>query len=620
MLDRVVDAGLFTIYDEKTQAGLRILDRDNRVLFSSNYPTRVYPYFEAIPPLVLSTLLFIENRELLDERHPHLNPAVEWDRFGLAGLKMIAQTFGADIDVPGGSTLATQLEKYRHSPGGRTDSVTEKIRQMGSASLRAYLSGPDTRQTRRAIALAYLNSMPLAGAPNHGEVHGLGDGLWAWYGSDFATINRLLSSPTIYSSERINREQAKAYRQVLSLLLSQRRPAYYLGPGYVALQALADSYLRLLAAQGVIPASLRDAALEIGYIQRRDPAANSSTDFAEHKIKNVLRARLAGALGVKRLYDLDRLDLTARTTIDQDTQELVTQALKKLRDPAQARAVGLMGDRLLRAENDLDKIVYSLMLFERSARGNLLRVQTDNYDQPLDINEGIRLDLGSTAKLRTLVHYLELIADLHQQYADQSPEALRKVELHPRDRLSRWVIDQLLTNPHVNLRDLLTAALERSYSASSGESFFTGGGLHSFANFSKADSGKVMSLRAALRDSVNLVFIRLMRDLVYHHLYKPEGIARWLEVDDGSRRHQYLERFADREGQAFLRRFYAKYRGKTPQEAIELLTQSVRPAAKRLATVYRSLYPEHDTHALADYLRTHQGGPRVIRRRHQGLV
>jgi len=38
-----------------------------------------------------------------------------------------------------------------------------------------------------------------------------------------------------------------------------------------------------------------------------------------------------------------------------------------------------------------------------------------------------------------------------------------------------------------------------------------------------------MSVRHALRDSVNLVFIRLMRDIVYHHLYKPEGIARWLE-------------------------------------------------------------------------------------------
>jgi len=58
-------------------------------------------------------------------------------------------------------------------------------------------------------------------------------------------------------------------------------------------------------------------------------------------------------------------------------------------------------------------------------------VQTDNYEQPLDINEGIRLDLGSTSKLRTMVHYLELITDLYQQYKDRPAKELSKIELHP---------------------------------------------------------------------------------------------------------------------------------------------------------------------------------------------
>ena len=48
---------------------------------------------------------------------------------------------------------------------------------MASASLRAYLMGPDTLQTQREIVLAYLNSMPLAAKRDWGEVHGLGDGL-----------------------------------------------------------------------------------------------------------------------------------------------------------------------------------------------------------------------------------------------------------------------------------------------------------------------------------------------------------------------------------------------------------------------------------------------------------
>ena len=34
---------------------------------------------------------------------------------------------GFDVPVQGGSTLATQIEKYRHSPSGRTDDGLEKL-------------------------------------------------------------------------------------------------------------------------------------------------------------------------------------------------------------------------------------------------------------------------------------------------------------------------------------------------------------------------------------------------------------------------------------------------------------------------------------------------------------
>ncbi|CAI8978434.1 transglycosylase domain-containing protein [Methylocaldum szegediense] len=602
---RVVDSGLYATYFEKVQAGLTILDRNDRVLFSKVYPERIYPDFETIPPLVVKTLLFIENRELLDDRYPHLNPAVEWDRFGRATMELIASKLGANINVAGGSTLATQMEKYRHSPGGRTDTPWEKLRQMSSASLRAYLSGPDTRKVRRAIVQSYLNSMPLAAAPESGEVHGLGDGLAVWFGSDFATVNQLLNAANLSSGEGITADQALAYRQVLCLLLSQRRPAYYLLQGREDLEKLADSHLRLLAAQGIIPPALRDAALQVSSNMRVQPDSSLNVSILNRKTESVLRARLATDLGVSRMYDLDRLDLTARSTIDHDVQEAVIKALRKLRDPEQARAAGVLGFRLLSNSDDFDKIVYSLVLYERTSQGNLLRVQADNHEQPLDVNEGIRLDLGSTAKLRTLVHYLEIIAELYDQYAQQSSEALRRVELHPRDHLSRWVIDQLLANRKITLSALLEAALERRYSASPGEAFFTGGGLHTFANFNKEDNGRVMSVRKALQDSVNLVFIRLMRDVVYYHLYKPDGVARWMDQEDSEKRREYLERFADREGKTYLRRFYAKYRNKTPEEAFDLLTKSVQPVPKRLATVYRSVYPHADITGLRDYLRAH---------------
>ncbi|EGW21548.1 transglycosylase domain-containing protein [Methylobacter tundripaludum] len=623
MMSRLVDDyGLFPIYQEKTRAGLRIVDQANRTIFSAVYPTHGYPDFNAIPPLVLNTLLFIENRELLDENHRNINPAVEWDRLGFAALQMMARKLGADINVPGGSTLATQLEKYRHSPDGYTESMVEKLRQMGSASIRAYLLGPDTREMRRQIALAYLNSMPLAATAKLGEVHGLGDGLSAWFGADFNAVNQLLSptamdggsvavgrEPTrqksLNSTERVTAQQAQAYRQVLSILLSQRRPSYLLGPGYNVLQNLTDSYLRVLAEQGVISASLRDAALQVSTVRLPKSDQMPVKFMAEQKTQNVLRTRLAKTLGVKSNYELDRLDLTVKTTLDYGTQQAVTHALRQLSEPDKARAAGIVGFRMLNENIDLAPIVYSLMLFERGEKGNLLRIQTDNYDQPLDINEGIRLDLGSTAKLRTMVHYLELVTEIYLQYKDLPPQELGRIELHPRDYLSAWVIAQLRANRQINLEDLLNQALDRRYSASPYENFYTGGGVHSFNNFTPDENFKIMSVRDALRDSVNLVFVRLMRDLVYHHLYKPEGIARWLEIPDDPRRMEYLERFADKEGLVYLRRFYDKYHGKPTDDIMELLTQRVFAKPSRLTMLYQAVYPDADTHALSGYLNAH---------------
>ena len=223
----------------------------------------------------------------------------------------------------------------------------------------------------------------------------------------------MLSPDALKSHEQVTPQQAQAYRQVLSILLSQRRPTYLLGRGYDALQNLANSYLRLMAEQGVISSALRDAALQASTVRPSKSVAEPAKFMTEKKTQNVLRTRLAKALGVKSNYELDRLDLTVKTTLDYSTQQAVTNALRLLSQPNEARNAGILGFRMLNENTDLAPIVYSLMLFERGKTGNLLRVQTDNYDQPLDINEGIRLDLGSTSKLRTMVHYLELITDIY---------------------------------------------------------------------------------------------------------------------------------------------------------------------------------------------------------------
>lgn len=97
----VAERGLFPPYHEKSQAGLSLIDRDGNPVYEAVYPARVYPDFASIPPVILNTLLYIENRELLDPEHPRRNPAVEWDRLARASLDLIARKLGASIHVPG---------------------------------------------------------------------------------------------------------------------------------------------------------------------------------------------------------------------------------------------------------------------------------------------------------------------------------------------------------------------------------------------------------------------------------------------------------------------------------------------------------------------------------------
>src|SRR5690606_37402564 len=202
--------------------------------------------------------------------------------------------------------------------------------------------------------------------------------------------------------------------------------------------------------------------------------------------------------------------------------------------------------------------------------------------------------------------YLEVIAELHGRYAGQSPAALRQVEVARQDHLTRWVLDQLIARPDLGLRDLLEAALERKYSASPYETFFTGGGAHTFSNFKREDNARIPTLRTALRESINLPFIRLLRDLVRYSTYHGEGnSAALLQDDKHPLRADYLKRFADREGTTFLLRFWRKYQGQNAQQRLDTFIEGLRPTATRLAAVHRYLMPEVDEPTFAAFLKAH---------------
>lgn len=595
---RIADQGVFVPYEEKAQAGLQLFDASGAPLYSARYPLHTYASFDAVPPVVVDALTFIEDRSLLDATEPYLNPAINWKRFSLAVIDLALKHVLHRHAMPGGSTLATQIEKYRHSPGGRTVNPSEKLRQMVSATFRAYLGGEETLPARRKIIVAYLNTEPLGAQPGRGEIEGIGDGLSAWYGRDFGEVNDLLAALDTDSrgqtaspvTGRLNNE-ALAFKQVLSLLIAQRAPSYFLTQDNAALEKLTDSYLRLLANNHVISVQLRDAALDQPLHVLHGVATAPVIPFVKRKAISVLRAHLLETLGLKSTYELDRLDLVASSTVVDAVEQAVSKQLERAQTVAGAQQAGLYGFEMLRPGDDPAKIAFSFSLYERHSGENVLRVQTDTMNEPFDINQGARLNLGSTAKLRTLVLYLQIVSDLHAQYASLTPSELARVKPDALDALTSWAVNYLEHATDHSLPAMLEAAIGRRYSANPGEVFHTGSGEQAFSNFESTDNGRILTVHEAFQRSVNLVFVRLMRDIVHYEMVRQAGpSAHWLT--DPALRQQYLTRFADEESLVFLDRFNKKYAGLAADRAVAKLVAGMPKSPVRLAAALHSVAPD----------------------------
>jgi membrane peptidoglycan carboxypeptidase len=596
-LSRIASVGLFPPYAEKPQAGLHIADRAGAPLFGAIQPTHAYASFDDIPPVLVQSLLYIENRELLDATAPRRNPAVEWDRL-LRALWIHTGSGG-----PGGSTLATQIEKFRHSPEGITSSPREKLRQMLSASLRAYRDSEQSMAARRQIVVDYVNGVPLSAVPSGGEVIGLGDGLAAWYGASFEDMNRWLAPPIAIDAN--NRDHiARAYVLALSLFVAQRRPTTLLLEHPEELLAQTRAHLPRLARAGVISPELRDAALAVDF----RPTGSGDPDNGNHRLARRLagpvRARLAAMLGTRGFYDLDRLDLGVESTLDVRVQELLSDRVERLSDPEVAAAAGLLGMRLL-DPGATDGVKFSLNVYERGSDAHLLRAQVDNSDGALDLSDGVKLDLGSTAKLRTLVTYLEMIAQEYDRLAPMTVAQRAALQPGRSDRLGRWVQEELIFHPNATLTEVLDASLERRYSASPYAVFFTGGGEHRFSNFDKADDERRPSVREAFQRSVNLVFIRLMLDVVDHvKSSQLESDAILAAPTDDSRRRAYLWLFAHSEGSVFLAQAYSRFGAIPPEAALAKLYEHRKPSPKAVSAAIRAIDPGVDLAKFYERLRS----------------
>jgi membrane peptidoglycan carboxypeptidase len=592
----LIKQGISPPYVEPPEAGLDIRGADSMPLFRHAQSEFLFGKMEDIPPALVKALLFLEDRDLDDPASPWQNPAIEWDRLFKAALLYIGSKFQIEAPVQGGSTLAVQLEKFRHSPHGRTESPVEKYRQLMGASLKAYRQGWNTRAWRERIIVDYFNTVPLAAAPGYGEIHGLGEGLFAWFGMQLADVVETLKTPGITPAK------LRAYKHALALLISVRAPSVFLVEERASLEEKVNQFTRLMARSGIIDwdfaAALQETPIKFIPSAPLPPQPSSG----KNKAANAIRTTLMESLGVYNVYDLNRLHLEVGSTIDVPLQKTITDFLQSLTNPQVIKARGLDGERLL--ENaDPKKVIYSVLLVEPTPNGNLVRVQADNLAGPFDFNKSVKVELGSTAKLRTLTHYLELIAALHNEVSPLDAEGRKTKIQQARDPLTKWAAETLQKEKSLTLEAFLDLAMERKYSANPYETFFTGGGIHHFENFEREDNKRILTLRDAFRNSTNLVFIRLMRDIVSYHrarlAYNSDAV---LADSMNPDRKRMLQEIAEEESRIAIRRAYQAYHGQTEQQIVSRLLGSKKNAERRLAILFFAWQIGNDEQALAAWL------------------
>lgn len=515
MLYKLVNLGISPPF-ERSIFGTSIRDMNNIQIFSSHRPNLIYENYEDIPPILVRMLLFVENKELLEGKG---NPVIEWDRLMLNTAQLFLSKFHI-LKTSGASTLATQTEKFQHSPDGKTKGVKEKAQQMLSASILAY---KDISSARRNIILSYINSVPF-GSGKNGEIFGFRDALKYYFSTD-----------KIGTPEEI--------KNALALVVSVRRPSYYLSHPS-ELSRLANFYAKKM------DVVCSDNLKPIPFI------------FNKNVSKPIIsiKRNLMGLMGDSEVYSFGMADVSARSTKDFMLQTKIQNTLSNVIHDASKYKI--VGERLLKSNKQSSSLQMSFNLYEVVGNNNLLRLAVDTSNGELSLNDGMKLELGSTAKLRTLITYLEVIEEIH------------KTKKYYGDALSNWVKEQ----GDVEVRELLSRAMARKYSGSPAEGFYTGGGIHYFENFEGKFNGK-NSVSDGLYKSINLIFIRMMRDVLNYHLAS-------LEINES----EYVRQFILYEGIIYLSRFYRKYMG--VENKYEKMIESVPHYAFRLAAAFRVVFPK----------------------------
>ena len=268
------------IFQEKDRAGLDLYDDKHQLLYTArSVAQRVYANFDAGAKIVAGRYAALHRRPRT-ARNRTSQKATRPSTGSPARPRRVRPGLCMPINPSPGAPERQHAgdadRKISPLPGGRTASAHEKLQQMQSASIRAYLRGEDTTSVRRQTVVAYLNTVPLTAKAGYGEINGIGDGLWAWYGRDFDDVQHALSQRMkgIGQSEQLQK-LALAYKENLADDRAKRCSAFdFLREGAPALMQMTNNHLRLLAPVGIISSlgATASAALEAASLNQGDLA------------------------------------------------------------------------------------------------------------------------------------------------------------------------------------------------------------------------------------------------------------------------------------------------------------------------------------------------------------
>ena len=123
----------------------------------------------------------------------------------------------------------------------------------------------------------------------------------------------------------------------------------------------------------------------------------------------------------------------------------------------------------------------------------------------------------------------------------------------------------------------------------------------------------------AFDHSINMVYIRLMRDIRDYFIAQNQSAVRIMGDRRDTVRAAYLRRFADEEGQKFVGRFYREYRGLSAAAIRALVVRHGRAGIDQRVTLFRSVRPLGSVADLRGFLTAHSPSLSLDEEKLQGL-